>query len=88
MANSRLVLEVDVQPDDQSHSNHTMPGLIDLLKRLPGDSQQGFVRGDCEWGNKPVMNELEAIGQRYLFKLKRSKRLYVVRTFWTASRLI
>ncbi len=75
MANTRLVLEVDVQPGDQSHSSHTMPGLIDLLKRLPEESQPVFIRGDCEWGNNPVMNELEAIGQRYLFKLKRSKRV-------------
>jgi hypothetical protein len=75
MANTRLVLEVDVQPGDQSHAAHSMPGLISLLKRLPDDSQPTFIRGDCEWGNDPVMRELEAIGQRYLFKLKRSKRV-------------
>ena len=52
-----------------------MPGLIGLLQRLPADCQPAFIRGDCEWGNDPVMRELEAIGQRYLFKLKRSKRV-------------
>jgi len=75
MANTRLVLEVDVQPGDQSHACHSMPGLISLLKRLPDDGQPAFIRGDCEWGNDPVMSELEAIGQHYLFKLKRSKRV-------------
>ena len=75
MANTRLVLEVDVQPGDQSHANHSMPGLMSLLKRLPDDGQPAFIRGDCEWGNDPVMSELEAIGQHYLFKLKRSKRV-------------
>ena len=75
MANTRLVLEVDVQPGDQSHACHSMPGLISLLKRLPDDGEPAFIRGDCEWGNDPVMSELEAIGQHYLFKLKRSKRV-------------
>ena len=75
MANTRLVLEVNVLPGDEHHANHCLPGLIDLLKRLPKDGQPAFIRGDCEWGNDPVMSELEAMGQRYLFKLKRSKRV-------------
>jgi hypothetical protein len=75
MANTRLVLEVDVQPGDQSHAAHSMPGLIGLLQRLPADCQPAFIRGDCEWGNDPVMRELEAMGRRYLFKMKRSKRV-------------
>jgi hypothetical protein len=75
MANTRLVLEVDVQPGNQSHSSHTLPGLMALLERLPEGSQPAFVRGDCDWGNEPVMNELEQIGQHYLFKLKRTKRV-------------
>lgn len=75
MANTRLVLEVDVQPGDQSHAAHSMPGLIGLLQRLPADCQPAFIRGDCEWGNDPVMSELEAMERRYLFKMKRSKRV-------------
>ena len=75
MANTRLVLEVEVQPGDQSQSAYSMPGLIRLLQRLPQDGQPAFIRGDCEWGNDPVMSELEAMDRRYLFKLKRSKRV-------------
>ena len=75
MANTRLVLEVNVLPGDESHACHSLPGLIDLLKRLPEDCPPAFIRGDCEWGNDPVMSELEAIDRRYLFKLKRSKRV-------------
>lgn len=75
MANTRLVLEVNVLGGDEHHANHSLPGLIDLLKRLPEAGQPAFIRGDCEWGNDPVMSELEAMGQRYLFKLKRSKRV-------------
>jgi hypothetical protein len=73
MANTRLVLEVEVQPGDQSHACYTLPGLRQLLERLPGDCQPALIRGDCEWGNDPVMSELEAMGKEYLFKLKRSK---------------
>jgi hypothetical protein len=31
MANTRLVLDVDVQSGDRSHSSHSMPGLSDLI---------------------------------------------------------
>ena len=73
MANTRLVLEVDVQPGDQSHACHSLPGLRQLLERLPQDCQPVFIRGDCDWGNNPAMTELEEMGKAYLFKVKRSK---------------
>ncbi len=73
MANTRLVLEVDVQPGDQSHACYSLPGLRQLLQRLPSDCQPEFIRGDCEWGNDPVMRELEEMGKDYLFRIKRSK---------------
>jgi hypothetical protein len=75
MANTRLILEVEVQPGDQTSSSHSMPGLVALLKRLLENHHPHFIRGDCDWGNDPVMTELEEMGQRYLFKLKRSKRV-------------
>ncbi len=73
MANTRLVLEVAVQPGDQSHACHSLPGLRELLERLPDHCQPTFIRGDCHWGNDTVMTELETMGQDYLFKLRRSK---------------
>ena len=73
MANLRLVLEVEVQAGNQSHSNHSLPGLIALLNRLPVDGKPEFVRGDIGYGTDNIMRELEAIYQSYLFKLKRSK---------------
>jgi hypothetical protein len=75
MANTRLILEVNVQPGNESQSSHSMPGLVNLLNRLPMACQPAFIRGDCDWGNDPVMTELEEMGQHYLFKLKRSKRV-------------
>ncbi len=73
MANTRLVLEVAVQAGDRSHACYTLPGLRQLLERLPADCQPAFIRGDCDWGNDPVMTELEAMGKAYLFKLKRTQ---------------
>lgn len=73
IANLRLVLDVDVQPGDQSHSSYALPGLLEIIHRLPIDKRPSFVRGDCDWGNERVMNELESIGQRYLFKVRKSK---------------
>jgi len=73
MANTRLILEVNVQPGNESQSSHSMPGLVSLLNRLPAACHPAFIRGDCGWGNDPVMAELEELGQRYLFKLKRSE---------------
>ena len=69
----RLVLEVAVQPGNQSHSSHSLPGLMELLERLPVDSQPEFVRGDCDFGNDKVMSQLESKNQHYLFKLRKSK---------------
>lgn len=75
MANLRLVLDVEVKAGDQSHSTHSLPGLISLLNRLSADSKPEFVRGDIGFGTDTVMSELEAINQPYLFKLKKSKNV-------------
>ena len=75
MANLRLVLEVEVQAGDRSHSNHSLPGLVALLDRLPADGRPEFVRGDIGWGTDNAMMQMEEIDQRYLFKLKKSKNV-------------
>jgi len=72
VANLRLVLEVEVQAGNQSHSNDSLPGLISLLNRFSEDSKPEFVRGDIAWGTDHVMTQLEEINQSYLFKLKKS----------------
>lgn len=75
MANLRLVLEVEVQAGDQSHSNYSLPGLVALLNRLPTDGKPEFVRGDIGWGTDNAMMQMEDIDQRYLFKLRKSKNV-------------
>ena len=75
MANLRLILEVEVKPGNQAHSSHSLPGLIELLNRLPEGGKPEFVRGDIGWGTDIVMDQLEELGQPYLFKLKKSKNV-------------
>jgi len=75
MANLRLVLEVEVQAGNQSHSNDSLPGLVALLNRLPADGKPEFVRGDIGWGTDKAMTQMEAIDQPYLFKLRKSKNV-------------
>ena len=72
MANLRLVLDVEVQAGNQGHSSYSAPGLHALLDRLPSGCQPAFVRGDCDWGSGPVMEELENRDMPYLFKIKKS----------------
>lgn len=73
MANTRLVLEVDVQAGNQTSSGYSMPGLVALIQRLLPAERPAFVRGDCDWGNDAIMKELEDLQQPYLFKVKRTK---------------
>ena len=37
------------------------------------DCQPVFIRGDCDWGNDPVITELEQMGKSDLCKVKRSQ---------------
>lgn len=70
VAGLRLILDADVLAGNQSHANHTLPGLVRLLSRLAPDQRPYLVRGDCGFGNDPVMRDLEGCDQAYLFKLR------------------
>ena len=68
MAGLRLMLGVEVAAGNQSQANTTLPGLIELMERLPIDKRPHLVRGDAGAGGEPTMAALEARGQPYLFK--------------------
>jgi hypothetical protein len=72
IANVRLVLDAEVQGGKAHAAKHSLPRLIHILKALPSKQRPRLVRGDNAFGNEPVMAELEAIGQTYLFKLRQS----------------
>jgi hypothetical protein len=85
VAGLRLVLDAEVLAGNESNSSHTLPGLTRLLDRLADVSRPPYlVRGDCGFGNDPVMRELEERGQDYLFKLRLTAgvKRYIERRFF------
>ena len=87
VAGLRRVLDAEVLAGNESHSNHSLPGLLRLLDQLPPEQRPYRVRGDCGFGNDPVMRELEARGQPYLFKLRLTKgvKRYIEQRFFGGS---
>ncbi len=83
MAGLRLMLSVTVAAGNQSHANTTLPGLIELIERLPSEKRPALVRGDCGQGGEPTMAALEARAVHYLFKLRLTKNVkrYIERSF-------
>jgi len=72
MANLRLVLHAELQPGKSHSAAHSLPGMIDLILRLPKEKRPKLVRGDIAFGTERVMCDLEEIDQSYLFKLKQT----------------
>lgn len=87
MAGLRLMLGVTVAAGNQSHANTTLPGLIELIERLPVEKRPALVRGDCGQGGEPTMAALEAREVRYLFKLRLTKNVkrYIEKSFATGQ---
>lgn len=72
IANLRLVLDIEVKAGNQSHSNYSLPGLMEMLRQLNPAQRPYCVRGDMGWSTDTVMTELESLHQHYLFKLRKS----------------
>lgn len=84
MAGLRLVLDAEVLAGNEGNSNHTLPGLLRLLDGPLVGRRPYLVRGDCGFGNDPVMSGLEERDQRYLFKLRLTAKVkrYIERHFF------
>ena len=72
IGNVRLVLDVEVQGGKASAAKHSLPRLCQLIEGLAPEERPTLVRGDNAFGNEGVMVSLEALGQRYLFKLRQT----------------
>ena len=70
IANLRLILDVEVQPGNQSAASYSAPDLWALLDRIPQNNWPQFIRGDSAFGTDGVMSKAEEKGISYLFKLK------------------
>ena len=66
------MLDVEVQGGKASAAKHSLPRLCLLIERLAPEERPTLVRGDNAFGNEGVMAALEALGQRYLFKLRQT----------------
>ena len=74
MGAARLVLDVEVQPGKQTAAQHALPGLWRLVDALPASARPWLVRGDCHFGNERVLSEAESRQQKYLFKLRLTRK--------------
>ncbi|HEX5675078.1 MAG TPA: transposase [Azonexus sp.] len=72
IGNVRLVLDAEVQNGKAHAARYSLPRLVEILKGLPLAQRPRLVRGDNAFGNEPVMEALEQLGQPYLFKLRQS----------------
>jgi len=70
MASTRIVLDVEVQPGNQTASRFSAPGLFAFIDGLNPAQRPGLIRGDSGFGNEWVLSQAEARGQGYLFKLR------------------
>lgn len=75
IANLRLVLDVEVQPGNQSSSSYTAPELWDLMDKMPEGDRPRFIRGDCGFGTNGLMSDAESRNVAYLFKIKQTKNV-------------
>jgi hypothetical protein len=80
----RLMLGVEVLAGNQSHANHTLPGLIRILDGLVPSKRPQLVRGDAGLAGEPMFCALEGRGQSYLFKLRLTHNVkrYIEKLFW------
>jgi len=72
MGNTRLVLDVEIRPGNESAAKYTMPGLWVFLEGLPREAWPAFIRGDCNYGTERDMCDAEARCVAYLFKLRQT----------------
>lgn len=72
LAATRTVLEVEVQPGNQTASQYAQPGLWAWLDRQPRQQWPRLLRGDVSWGTERMMQEAEQRQLPYLFKLRQS----------------
>jgi hypothetical protein len=72
VANIRMVLDMEVQPGNQTAPSFAQPELWSFLDGLAAGDRPIFLRGDSHWGAEKAMVGAEERNIHYLFKLKQS----------------
>lgn len=83
---ARLALGVDVRRGSEHSGRHGMPSLLAFLDSLPPECRPALVRGDVGYGSDEIMSAIEARGVRFLFKIRRSRRVKDLFNFAASSR--
>ncbi len=73
VANLRLVLEVEMQPGNQTASSYAQPQLWKFIDGLAPQQRPALLRGDIGWGTERMMLGAEQRELPYLFKLRQSR---------------
>lgn len=83
MAETRLVLDVEIHPGNQTAAKYSQPGLWEFVDGLTPACRPKLIRGDCNFGNESMMAEAQKRHQAYLFKLRQSGNIQklIVRMF-------
>ena len=75
IANLRILLDVEVHPGSETAGKHSSKRLWSMLDRLPPQCKPSLIRGDIGFGNNKLMKDCEGRLLKYLFKLKRTKKV-------------
>jgi hypothetical protein len=71
----RMVLDVEVQPGNQTASVYAQPGLWAWLERRPRTQWPRIVRGDISWGTEAMLVACEERKLPYLFKIRQTPKV-------------
>ena len=71
----RMVLDVEVQPGNQTASIYAQPGLWAWLDRRPREQWPALIRGDIAWGTEAMMAASEQRKLHYLFKIRQTSNV-------------
>lgn len=66
---------IHVQSGKSHSAASSLPGLIEVIGRLPKEQRPQLVRVNCGFSNEVVIRELEGIEQPCLFKLKQTSNV-------------
>jgi hypothetical protein len=72
MANTRLCLGVEVLSGRELAARHALPGLWQILDKLPRTHWPTLLRGDCSYGNEVLLSQAEARELPCLLKLRQT----------------
>lgn len=75
MGNTRLIMNVEVEPGNHTAAAYSAPELWRLMHSLAPEQRPAMLRADNAFGVEPIMERAEALRIAYLFKLRLTKNV-------------